>query len=140
MHRDLILLPLIAMFVLTGLIGMWMAKLRFRAVREDGLNAAYFLINRGAKLPDYLAKVSNHYVNLFELPVLFYVVCIVIYAGNRVDVAYLVLAWLFVIIRYVHAYIHTTYNNLRHRRNTFFCGFVMLAILWLRLAAQIMTA
>lgn len=140
MNRDLIIFPLIAMFVLTCLIGIWMVKLRFKAVREDGLNPGYFLTNRGAKLPDYLAKVSNHYVNLFELPVLFYVVCIVIYAGNKVDASYIVLACLFVIIRYIHAYIHTTYNHLRHRRNTFLCGLILLAIIWLRLAAQIITA
>jgi len=139
MNHDLILLPLIAMFTLTYVVGIWMVKLRFKAVKVDGLNPGYFQTNRGAKLPDYLAKVTNHYVNLFELPVLFYVVCVVIYAGNKVDATYIVLAWLFVSIRCVHAYIHTTYNNLRHRRNTFLCGSLVLAIMWLKLAANIMT-
>ena len=139
MNHDLILLPLIAMFMLTYTVGIWMVKLRFKAVKVDGLNPGYFQTNRGAKLPDYLAKVTNHYVNLFELPVLFYVVCVVIYAGNKVDATYIVLAWLFVAFRFAHAYIHTTYNNLRHRRNTFLCGSLVLALMWLRLAVQIMT-
>lgn len=139
MNHDLILLPLIAMFMLTYTVGIWMVKLRFKAVKVDGLNPGYFQTNRGAKLPDYLAKVTNHYVNLFELPVLFYVVCVVIYAGNKVDATYIVLAWLFVAIRCVHAYIHSTYNNLRHRRNTFLFGVVVLAIMWVRLAVQIIT-
>jgi hypothetical protein len=123
--------------MLTYVVGIWMVKLRFKAVKVDGLNPEYFQTNRGAKLPDYLAKVTNHYVNLFELPVLFYVVCLVIYSGNKVDTIYIVLAWLFVVIRYTHAYIHTTYNNLRHRRNTFLFGVVVLALLWIRLAVQI---
>lgn len=139
MNHDLILLPLIAMFMLTYVVGIWMVKLRFKAVKVDGLNPGYFQTNRGAKLPDYLAKVTNHYVNLFELPVLFYVVCLVIYSGNKVDTIYIVLSWLFVVIRYTHAYIHTTYNNLRHRRNTFLFGVVVLAIMWVRLAVQIIT-
>lgn len=139
MSHDLILLPLIAMFILTYFVGIWMVKLRFKAVKEDGLNPGYFQTNRGAKLPDYLAKVTNHYANLFELPVLFYVVCVVIYAGNKVDATYIVLAWIFVAIRCTHAFIHITYNNLRHRRNTFLCGSLILALMWLRLAVEMIT-
>jgi hypothetical protein len=139
MNNDLILMPLIAMFMLTYFVGVWMVKLRFKAVKEDGLNPGYFQTNRGAKLPDYLAKVTNHYVNLFELPVLFYVVCVVIYAGNKVDAIYITLAWIFVIIRCAHAYIHTTYNNLRHRRNTFLYGSLVLALMWVRLATEVIS-
>lgn len=137
MKQDLILLPLFVMFLLTFAIGVWMLKLRFKAVREDGLNPGYFQLNRGAKLPDYLAKVTNHYENLFELPVLFYVVCLALYAGNKADVTYIGLAWLFVVIRYAHAYIHTTYNNLRHRRLVFLCGSLVLALMWVKLAVSV---
>jgi hypothetical protein len=137
MKSDLIIYPLIAMFLLTYLIGIWMGKLRFKAVKEDGFNPGYFQTNRGAKLPDYLAKVTNHYANLFELPVLFYLVCLLIYAGNKVDETYILLAWLFVGFRFIHAYIHTTYNNLRHRRNAFICGSMMLAMMWVKLTIQL---
>jgi len=137
MKQDLILLPLIAMFLLTIAIGIWMLKLRLKAVREDGLNPGYFQLNRGAKLPEYLAKVSNHYANLFELPVLYYVVCLAIYAGHKADTTYIGLAWLFVSIRIVHAYIHTTHNTLRHRRLAFLCGTLVLSLMWIRLAVQI---
>lgn len=117
-----------------------MLKLRFKAVKEDGLNPGYFLLNRGAKLPDYLAKVTNHYTNLFELPVFFYVVCVVLYAGHKVDGLYMGLAWAFVGIRYAHAYIHTTYNNLKHRRLAFLVGSLILAYVWLRLVVQVMSS
>ena len=83
MHQALIFLPLFAMFLLTFFIGLWLLKLRFKAVKKNGLNLGYFLLNKGAKQPDYLAKVTNHYTNLFELPDLFYVVCLMLYAGHK---------------------------------------------------------
>ncbi|MDD5034890.1 MAG: MAPEG family protein [Methylococcaceae bacterium] len=136
MTQGLILFPVFAMVLLTFGIGVWMLKLRFKAVREDGLNPGYFQLNRGAKLPDYLAKVTNHYDNLFELPILFYVACTILYAGNKADAVSVGLAWLFVGIRYTHAYIHTTYNDLKHRRLAFLCGSLVLASLWVKLAIQ----
>ncbi len=136
MKQNLILYPVFAMVLLTFGIGVWMLRLRFKAVREDGFNPAYFLLNRGAKLPDYLAKATNHYDNLFELPVLFYVAYIILYAGNKADVTCVGLAWLFVGIRYAHAYIHTTYNDLKHRRLAFLSGTLVLAALWIRIMIQ----
>ncbi len=140
MNQDQILFPLFAMFLLTFGIGVWMLKLRFKAVKEDGLNPGYFQLNRGAKLPDYLAKVTNHYTNLFELPVLFYVACLILYAGHKVDVLYIGFAWTFVSIRYAHAYIHTTYNNLKHRRLAFLVGTLTLAFIWARLFIQVISS
>jgi hypothetical protein len=139
MKQDLIIYPLFAMFLLTYFIGIWMVKLRFKAVKDDGVNPGYFQTNRGAKLPDYLTKVTNHYVNLFELPVLFYLVCVLIYAGSKVDDTFIYLAWLFVGFRTIHAYIHTTYNNLRHRRNAFLFGSIVLALMWVRLTVELIT-
>ncbi|MDP1772738.1 MAG: MAPEG family protein [Methylobacter sp.] len=140
MNQDLILLPLFAMFLLTFGIGLWMLKLRFKAVKEDSLNPGYFQLNRGAKLPDYLAKVTNHYTNLFELPVLFYVVCLVLYAGHKVDGLYIGLTWAFVGVRYIHAYIHTTSNILKQRRLAFLVGSLILSCIWARLLVQVVSA
>ena len=137
MNQDRILLPLFAMFLLTFGIGVWMLILRFKAVKEDGLNPGYFQLNKGAKLPDYLAKVTNHYTNLFELPNFFYVICLVLYAGHKTDGIYMFLAWLFVFFRYLHAYIHTTYNNLKHRRLAFLVSSLFLASIWVRLLVKV---
>lgn len=139
-NQDLILIPLIAMFLLTVGIGLWMLKLRFKAVKEDNLNPRYFLLNKGAKLPDYLAKVTDHYTNLFELPVLFYVVCLVLYAGHKVDGLYIAFAWAFVGARYAHAYIHTTDNILKLRRLAFLVGTLILSCIWVRLLVQVVSA
>ena len=139
MNQTIIFYPLVGMVFLTFFIGIKMLVSRVKAIKEDGMNPAFFALNRGSKQPDYLIKVSQHYENLFELPLLFYVATILIYITNSTDYLYLSLAVLFVVVRYVHAFIHTTYNNLKHRRNAFLVGTVLLFIFWLRFLSQIIT-
>ena len=137
MRQETILFPIIAMAVLTLVIAMRVLVLRIRAVKEGGLSPAHFRLNRGGKLPDYLVKAEQHYVNLFESPMLFYVVVIALLVTQRVDLAALVLAWLYVGLRVAHAVVHTTYNNLWHRRNVFLLSVVACYALWFRLLFQL---
>ena len=140
MKQNIIFYPLLGMVLLTFIVGIKMLLSRIKAIKEDGMNPAFFLLNRGAKQPEYLTKVSHHYENLFELPLLFYVSIILIYATNNVDYLYLILTVSFAVTRYIHAYIHITYNNLLHRRNAFFVGSIILFIIWLRIAYQVASA
>lgn len=130
MKQHLILFPVFALAALTFGIGIWLARLRFAAVKRGDLSPRYFAINRGGEVPEYLAKVNNNYNNLLELPVLFYVATILLYVSDRVELAQLILAWIFVASRYVHSYIHTTYNNVRHRLRTFMLGVIALISMW----------
>lgn len=130
MEQNLILPPVFALVALTFAIGIWLGKLRFTAVKRGDLNPRYYELNRGGKLPDYLAKVSHNYDNLLALPILFYVISILLFIMDKVEVIQIVLAWAFVISRYVHSYIHTTNNNLRYRMRAFMFGVVVLIIMW----------
>jgi len=133
----LLLLPLTGMFWLTIGIALWMLKLRYRAVREDGLNPAYFKLNKGAKLPDYLAKVTQHFENLLEVPPLFYIGVILVLVLGFNDWGYIGLAWLYLLTRLVHAYFHTTSNYLPYRRNAFLVSAVVLSLIWAKLTFDI---
>lgn len=132
-----LLLPVFGMVFLTVGIALWMLKLRYKAVIEDGVSAKYFKYNRGAKLPEYLVRVTQHYENLFETPVLFYLAIVLILVLNINDSVYVVLSWGFFASRLLHAYIHTVSNRLKHRKYAFMLTSVMLIILWLRLLVDI---
>jgi len=137
MEQTSILVPVIGMIVLTFSIAVRLFYLRIDAVKK-GLNPSYFLLNRGAKPPEYLVKVEQHYQNLFELPMLFYIAVILIFVLQYVDVVFLVLAWSFFLIRIAHAWIHTTQNHLVYRRNAFLMGGVILLCIWIRLIWTLM--
>jgi hypothetical protein len=51
----------------------------------------------------------------------------------------LVLAWLFIASRYVHAWVHLTTNRMRHRNLAFVAGAVILALLWIYFALHLLT-
>ena len=130
MNQHLILFPVFALAALTFGIGIWLARLRFAAVKRGDLSPRYFSINRGGEIPEYLAKVNNNYNNLLELPALFYVVTVLLYVTDRAELAQIILAWVFVASRYVHSYIHTTYNNVRQRMRSFMMGAISLIAMW----------
>jgi hypothetical protein len=130
MEQNLIFLPVFSLVALTFGMGIWLIKLRFSAVKCGDLNPRYFEFNRGVKLPDHLIKVSHNYDNLLALPVLFYVITLMLFVTNKVDLAQIILAWIFVFSRYVHSYIHTTSNNVKHRMFAFMFGVATLIGMW----------
>ena len=74
--------------------------------------------------------------DLLELPVLFYIACAFMLATGKFDRTQVALAWVFVLTRFVHAFIHIGFNYVPVRFAAFLAGSVTLAILWIRFAAQ----
>ncbi len=136
-QKALMILPMIGMVLLTVIVSVRLIQLRYRAVFQDGVNPAYFKLNKGAKLPDYLVKVTQHYENLFETPLLFYVGVLLVLVLNQVDTLYIILAWAFLFSRIAHAYIHTGNNKIRLRRNSFLLSYLVIIILWIRIAVDL---
>jgi hypothetical protein len=75
-------------------------------------------------------------MNLLELPLLFYVACLLMLVTGKFDGAQIALAWVFVLTRGIHAIIHIGFNHVPLRFAAFFAGSVTLGVLWIRFAAQ----
>ncbi|TVZ37769.1 hypothetical protein P886_2114 [Alteromonadaceae bacterium 2753L.S.0a.02] len=127
------LYPIFALVVFTFLFMILQFFLRVKAVRNKEVRAAYFRLfetREGERTPYYLIAGQNHLANLFDTPVLFYLVgslAIVLDVQSSLMVA---LAWAYVAARVVHAYIHCTYNHLLHRLVIFWVGIIVLMIMW----------
>ena len=79
------------------------------------------------------APAADNFSNLFELPVLFYTAILLTLILMVQDSILVILAWTFVISRYLHSFIHVSYNRVMHRFSLFlFSSFVLLAY-WVRL-------
>ena len=137
MHNLTLVYPMMALIGLTFLMLFFLLILRVKAVQDRKVSPRYFKLNQGDKLPDNLTSVSQNYSNLLELPVLFYISCtIAIILQKNID-DFVVYAWIYVALRYVHSYIHTTYNNVLHRLFIFGMSCVVLIIMWVKLALLI---
>lgn len=134
MTQEWIFMPLLIMVLLTFSVGIRMLNLRVRAVQEEGVNPHHFLLNRGAKLPTKLVQVEQHYQNLFELPMLFYLLAVILFITQQVTIWQFGLACGFVVFRLWHSWIHLGNNRLLARRNAFLASAFLLATSWLTLA------
>ena len=77
-----------------------------------------------------MLQVVNAYQNQLELPLLFYVLTILAWITKQADFLFVVLAWVFVVLRVLHALIHVTSNNLGQRAALFMAGAIVLAMMW----------
>ena len=72
-----------------------------------------------ALLPDYVSYPAYNLANLFELPVLFYAICLYLYVAGSVDQTYVMAAWVFFIARLMHSVVHCTINRVMWRFNLY---------------------
>jgi hypothetical protein len=83
-------------------------------------------------------RAADNFRNLFELPVLFYLAVVVAYDTQQTGTATVALAWLFVVLRYLHSAIHCGYNKVMHRFQVYVLGGVALWALWVVLAVGLL--
>ncbi|MCK5424433.1 MAG: MAPEG family protein [Emcibacter sp.] len=110
---------------------------RKKAVKEGDVKASYFKEYNNDTPPSYVQKATRQWANLYEVPVLFYAVCIAILALKLDDIIFIYMGYIFFSLRLVQAFIHTTYNNIYHRLLIFFCGLVTVLSMWIRLLLMV---
>ena len=137
MNQQLIIYPIFAMVLLTTIVLIVTFLVRVKAVRQRRVHVKYFKAFQGEDIPESMIVTSRNIQNLFEVPVLFYIAAILIYFDQRVDVIYIILAWSYVALRYIHSLIHLTYNRVTHRLAAYAASSTILLVMWVRLAIQI---
>ncbi len=128
MNQDLILWPLIAQVALVLLLFVRLGQLKDRAKAAGAIDPAVTALDNDA-WPDDVRKVANNIRNQFQLPVLFFVVVLALFALRSVDTAAVVVAWLFVGSRVVHSWIHVGSNYVPNRTRVFKLGLLFLVAL-----------
>ncbi|MBP2447264.1 MAPEG family protein [Rhizobium leguminosarum] len=105
---------------------------RARMVRAGNIEKSDYRENRDE--PAESLVVKNCLANQFELPVLFYACCLLLYTTEADNIVAVGLAWIFVALRYAHAAIHVSGNDLRYRSPVFAAGYLVLGAMWFWLA------
>jgi hypothetical protein len=133
------LLPLFLEVILTFALLFWLAPLRagdFSSGRTRPQDVAL----REPNWSQRSLQVAYSYSNQFELPALFYVLTILAWVTRHADLIFVMLAWVFVIFRYLQAYVHVTSNKVRLRGSFFIVSAIVLAIMWIIYIVEILTA
>src|SRR5690606_30227303 len=116
--------------LLTMLVAIYLLTLRVNAVRSRQVSIGYYRGYNGAEPPQKMQAAANHYSNLFEMPVLFYVACITSIVLNIQGTLMVGLAWAYVASRCLHTVIHLSYNNVVHRLAAFVVSNILLIVIW----------
>ncbi|MBQ0934274.1 MAPEG family protein [Ideonella paludis] len=124
---------MLSCLVLVGLafaVGSRMLFCRVREMRSKRVHpqAAATRAQMSERLQD--TQAADNFQNLFETPVLFYALCAMAMAQQRMPDWLVAGAWAYVSLRVVHTLIHCTYNRVMHRLAAFLASFVLLVILW----------
>ena len=124
------LYPLFALAAWTLVVLVLIPVARVRSVRLREIGTDDFKYGESAKVPGYVSLPNRNYMNLLELPMLFYVVGIVLYVTGGASYVAMFFAWAYVVLRIVHTLIHLTYNQVLHRLAAFTLSNVALVVLW----------
>ena len=132
----LLILAVAAQVFLTIAILVLMGRERVPRVMSGEIKAEDIAIERSA-YPLKARLLSNNFDNQFQLPILLYVATLITLFATATSWVDVLLAWAFVILRYVHAAIHVTTNRLHQRFAAYCAGLAVLAIFWLWLVLRL---
>ena len=131
MPQELIFPPMGAMALLTFLVLGLIPARRFRAVTAGRATRDDFKFGESAAVPGDVSIPNRNYMNLLELPLLFYVAGLMYFVAGKVDQPVLMVAWTYVGLRAIHSIIHLTYNHVMHRLTFFALSNFVLMAFWL---------
>ena len=129
-----IYIPFMGMMLLTFVVWVYMYFKRFSWVfsNKELANEINTPLKLESMIPEQVNYPSWNLKNLFELPLLFYALCLYLSFTNQVDNTYVILAWGFFIFRCCHSVIHCTINLLPLRFMTYLCAALCLWVMLFR--------
>tara|TARA_B100001778_G_C18570913_1_gene622535 strand:- start:160 stop:573 length:414 start_codon:yes stop_codon:yes gene_type:complete len=130
MEKTLIVYPAISMMILTLFLYVKNYLDNRKAALDKSIKFSYFKTYTG-DVPDYLAVSRQTLKNQFELPIFFYFLISIILVFDKVSQVDIILAWIFVISRYLHCYIRLSSNKVLNRAKVFMFGMLVLIVWWI---------
>jgi hypothetical protein len=131
-----IFLPCIALATLTLAVVVRTGYVRIREMRRRRIHPQTIATGKAlAELED--TRAADHLRNLFETPVLFYVLCGFLAITRLTTIFLLACAWGYVFLRTLQASIHLTHNTVVRRFQAFVAGAFVLALMWVTFAIRL---
>jgi hypothetical protein len=137
MSVQMVLLPVFVSVGLTFFLLLWMAGARRNALVGGQTKIRDIALGQ-PNWPARATQIGNCFSNQFEIPVLFYVLIALALPIRHADFVIVLLSWVFVITRLVHAGIFVSSNDLGQRSIAWFAGVLVLLVMWVYFALKIL--
>lgn len=137
MSVQMVLLPVLVQIGLTFALLLWTASARTRALRRRETSFKDIALGE-PNWPTRTVQLGNCLRNQFEMPLLLYVLIALALPLRHADLFIVLMSWVFVVTRFVHAGIFVTSNNVGQRGQAWFAGVVVLFAMWVYFALKIL--
>jgi hypothetical protein len=137
MSVQAVLLPVFVLVGLTFGLLLWMAGARREALVGGEAKIKDIALGQ-PNWPARATQIGNCFSNQFEMPLLFYVLIALALPLRHADLVIVMLSWVFVVMRFAHAGIFVTSNDLKQRSLVWFAGVLVLFAMWLYFALKIL--
>lgn len=107
--------PMLTLMAWTALMLLQVPIRRFRAYFAGRVAYHDFDCGESAAVPHDVAVPNRVFMNLLEVPVMFYLLCLMCFITGLVTPLVCTLAWVYVALRVAHSLIYLTYNRVFHR-------------------------
>lgn len=130
---NLIIIPVFFQVLLTFVILFSLGYLRFRSVSQRTVHPKDYVLMTGREnWPVAIQRLGRSFQNQLEVPMLFYVLALFIVVTGLQSPTLLFMAWVYVGLRYVHAFIHIIFNTVLYRFSVFLLSTILLLVMWLQ--------
>lgn len=133
-----ILVPPVAMTLLIAIVWIRLYRDRIGEMRSRRIHPQQVATSRQMAETMQNIKSSDHFRNLFEVPVLFYIVCGFIAITKATSPTLLACAWGYVILRAYHTYVHLTHNKVIRRFQAYVASTIVLWAMWVMFAVKLL--
>ena len=137
MSAQMVLLPVFVLVGLTFALLLWMAGARRQAIVGGETRMRDVALGQ-PNWPARTTQVGNSFKNQFELPLLFYTLIALALPLRHADLFIVLMSWVFVVTRFLHAGIFVTSNDMRQRSLAWFAGVLVLFAMWIYFALKIL--
>jgi hypothetical protein len=135
---DPIWMPCAAMVGLTALAWVKLYADRLGEMRARRIAPQALATARAAAGELQRTQAADNFRNLFEVPVLFYVLCVALALNGGSTPGFVRAAWAYVGLRALHSLIHVTYNRVVHRFLAYVASTLLLFGMWAAFLARIL--
>jgi hypothetical protein len=136
---DPIWLPCASMVGLTALVWLKLYADRLGEMRARRIDPQALATARAAAGELAKTGAADNFRNLFEVPVLFYLLCVALVLNGGSTPGFVSAAWAYVVLRVVHSLIHVTYNRVVHRFLVYVASTLLLFGMWAAFVAKILS-
>jgi hypothetical protein len=139
MNPNWIYFPCLALMFLSFGVMIRMFLMRVAAVKDKKIDVRYFkTYDFGENPPALMTQAGRNFTNLFEVPTIFYMVCVFALITHSVDTMMIVAAWVYVILRCAHSAIHLTTNKIATRMMIYGVSWVVLLYMGIMVGVRIL--